>query len=278
MTKRTDIHRPSVINPADYTLVDGPEAFHDFGSASGICRHCGHAIRYAVRFTHIPSGQRVNIGSDCANFIDTSDRIAYEIKRMKVAARNARIAAKYEQKWIDSRENMEDNYPDLASFMEDNDWDNEKFSFLISMKEAYDRFGGLTPAQITATDKIVTKRIERSIERAMEPLPEKSAPTGRVTVDGTIISTRVDDGIYGSVRKILVKLTDGNKVWGTCPAEVENYVMGWRESDQEIDRETLDARKYVGTMVEFTASFTVSDKDEHFAFYKRPTKVQVISE
>jgi len=66
---------------------------------------------------------------------------------------------------------------------------------------------------------------------------------------------------------MLDKETDGNKVWGTVP---EAAFLNDPESGSTLP---LDALK--GREVEFTAAVERSRDDEHFGFYKRPTKVTV---
>lgn len=260
MTKRTDVHRPSAILPQDYELVEGLGGFQDYGYPGGGCAHCGHAIRYAVRFKHLPSGDILDFGEDCANLIDLENRVAYIVQRMKNAAREQAMKDRAEKQWFERREDMEDSDPDVVEWMETQNWDLEKFAFLNDMKWAFDKYGSLTPAQTGAVRKIMARRIEQAEARLNEVLPTTPAPEGRVEVEGEIVYTKYDSDANFPALKMLVKLTDNNKVWGTVPRAIE-------EAQGQLK----------GTKVKFTAAFTRSNTDDHFSFYKRPTKAEVIN-
>ena len=93
---------------------------------------------------------------------------------------------------------------------------------------------------------------EREATRQAEHAAAEDVPEGRVEIAGVIVSTRVDDGFYGRVIKMLVRDDRGFKLWGTLPASLE-------------DAET-------GSHVSFTATVTPSDDDPKFGFFKRPAK------
>ena len=93
---------------------------------------------------------------------------------------------------------------------------------------------------------------EREAIRQAEHDAAEDVPEGRVEIAGVIVSTRVDDGIYGLVTKMLVRDDRGFKLWGTLPASLE-------------DAET-------GSHVSFTATVTPSGDDRKFGFFKRPAK------
>jgi hypothetical protein len=110
---RTDVHRPSVLDPADYQAVGSfdlhdtegysyiePEyADHDFAETRhgswrddsyGRCQHCGHHLRHGEVFVHIPTGELLAVGLQCATKLDLPDRDAVkdrEIGRRRVLAR-----------------------------------------------------------------------------------------------------------------------------------------------------------------------------------------------
>ena len=76
---------------------------------------------------------------------------------------------------------------------------------------------------------------------------------------GVVLTTRWQDNPFGygaSTLKMLVKLDDGNKVWGTMP----NTLI-------EIDTDK-------GDRIRFTATAEVSEDDDHFGFFKRPVKAE----
>lgn len=262
-TKRTDVHRPSAIRPQDYQLVDGLGQFEDYEYPAGRCAHCGHAIRYAVRFDHIPTGERLDLGQECAELVDTENRVAYIVDRMKKAAREKAKAERAQKDWFERREQMENEYPDVVEWMEDHNWENESFGFLNDMHWAFDRYGSLTEAQTKAVQRIMAKRIEQAAAKLDEVEPTDPAPFGRQAIEGEIVTVKAPDpDAMFPAWKMMVKLDDGNKVWGTIPATLKDAVEHYR-----------DLR---GKRVAFTATFEVSKDDEHFAYYKRPTKGEVL--
>jgi len=267
MTKRTDVHRPSVISPEDYKFVEGLAGYHDYRYPASRCAHCGKAIRYAIRFDHLPTGNRIEVGEECANYLDSPDRISYLIKQLKTAARNAAKKEKAEMQWFERREVMEEQAPDVVEWMEEHQWNTERFDFLHSMKAAYERWGSLTERQIDSVRNIMQKRAEqaaRQLEEAEQLESAPAAPEGRQTVTGQIVSVKWHDSYYGRVCKMLVKLLDGNKVYGTVPESIHEYVA---------DTENAS---YNDLWVRFAGTFTRSETDEHFSTFKRPAKVEVI--
>lgn len=83
------------------------------------------------------------------------------------------------------------------------------------------------------------------------------APAGKVHVTGVLTFTKVEvDPYYGPSEKMLVTLENGSTVWGTLPKALSVEM---------------------GSKVEFTATFTVSN-DFHHAFFKLPSKVKNLME
>lgn len=88
-------------------------------------------------------------------------------------------------------------------------------------------------------------------------------PTGRVVIEGTVLSTKSVEqqaGPYGTqwVTKMLVQADEGWKVWSTLPS-------------------SLPASTDKGDRIRFTATVTASDDDPTFGFAKRPAKAEVLS-
>ena len=82
------------------------------------------------------------------------------------------------------------------------------------------------------------------------------APTGRVTVTGTLQSTRTEHTRYGAVTKMLVKADEGFTVWGTMPKGL--HAKG-------------------GDHIEFTATLKPANDPTH-AFFSRPAKAQQLND
>lgn len=269
--KRVDVHRPSVIDPADYELAapmpglpwfkSGP--YCDNGVVGKSCDHCGHALRYYVRFVYKPTGQVVSFGEDCADHIGVADsRSALEFNRLRERARKDEREAKEKLEIAERIAQFTQNHPDLVEWMNNHNWETEKFGFLLDMQRALVQYGYLTTAQKNATEKIVTKRREQLVERLNAPQPTTLAPEGKVTVTGTILNARHDS--MWDQTKMRVELDDHNVVYGTMPGNIESAIF----------EGVYDYSKAKGKRVEFTANFT--RKEDHFSYYSRPSKAKVV--
>jgi len=107
--------------------------------------------------------------------------------------------------------------------------------------------------------------LERAVTRAEEVRarpPASDAPEGKATVTGKVLSTKVQQSMYGSSLKMLVELDDFSKAWGSVPQKLCDL----------LGNDGL----LVGARFTFTADFTRSGDDAKFAFFKRPTKIELI--
>lgn len=84
-----------------------------------------------------------------------------------------------------------------------------------------------------------------------EPVGE--APQGRCQVVGTVLALKETETTWGYSLKMMVKLQDGARVYGTVPSSIRADV----------------AR---GDRVEFTAQF--DRKEQDFAFFSRPSRAE----
>jgi hypothetical protein len=253
---RNDPHRPSVISPEDYEILDGPGAFHYYWNSWSTCAHCGHALKYAVRFVY-KGEETIDIGQDCAMALDTTDRVEYEMVRLRksVAAERMKIAREKENEA--RRAEMLENDPDVVEYLDFVNPSTEKFTFIVSMVEAMDKYGSLTPRQVEAVRNVMQKREEYAVKKLAEIEPTTLAPEGRVQVEGEVLKTKWHySEYYGDTLKMTVKLDDNNKVWGSVPESIHNVEKGQR--------------------VRFTGTFTLSDDDEHFSTFKRPAKAEIL--
>jgi hypothetical protein len=131
----------------------------------------------------------------------------------------------------------------------------ECFRYDLAMK--LKRYGSLTGPQIAAVqrglDRAQARQDEAERMQSVEPLAE-----GRYVIEGEVVSTKTVESDYSAfgTLKMLVKMDDGNKVWGTVPASIECDPKGER--------------------VMFTGTVERSRDDEHFGFFKRPTGATLV--
>ena len=126
----------------------------------------------------------------------------------------------------------------------------EPGTFLFDMKWQVQNRQALTENQVAA----VRRLMERIAADAAVSAP---VVEGRIEVTGEVISTKVQDSVYGTTVKMLVRDDRGFKVWGTVPS-------------------ALLGEGVKGKRVAFSATVKVSDRDETFGFYQRPTKARLV--
>ena len=133
--------------------------------------------------------------------------------------------------------------------------------------------------QIADRPRILAEREARDAARKPVPRTDK-----RVTVEGVIVSAKYDEGGWKDERgndrnffrpeciKIVVEHADGWRVWGTLPGGCYTAPDGKWMPMEKI------AAAVKGKRIKFDARVTVSDKDDKFGFFKRPTKAAIIDQ
>ena len=275
---RTDIHRPSAIQPENYDFVGiwydpgaedvvhgdallelqreeildhmkdkgGKWAMHDHG---GTCMCCGAHASYLAVFHHSESNEYIQVGETCTGKMHQACAAAFASARRSVA--NAREA-------IAGKRKAEKILWDLGMVQA---WDIYKMSSrpdfyeentINDMVRNLVRYGSLTEKQEAFMRKLlntVNNREAIEAQRAAEKAAALDCPKGRMVITGTVLSTKMSDGIYGSVLKMLVKTEGGYTVYGTVPSG-------------------LEAEK--GAVVTFKATLEPSDKDPKHGYFSRP--------
>lgn len=150
---------------------------------------------------------------------------------------------------------------------------DREVEFRVNLAHKVRRYGGLTEAQVAA----VERGLDRQAEREAEEARVAAAPpltTGRQVLEGEVVSHRWQDGQFGAQHKMLVRLDDGCKVWGTVPEAVQDATRPeWDDEGREVAPLVEELK---GARVRFTATVVRSDDDEHFGFFSRPTKAEVL--
>lgn len=140
--------------------------------------------------------------------------------------------------------------------------------FRADLAERLRKFGSLSEAQVAAVERGLAREAERAAEvdraKAAGPLPR-----GRMDVEGVVLSFKDQKSQFGMTLKMLVKLDDGRKLYGTVPLAL----MG--EWDDQGERSNFAE---VGSRVRFSATVEPSGDDPAFGFFKRPTGASVVGE
>lgn len=273
-TNRSDIHRPGAIQPDQYRHfasydvggVDEPSfnmpvvrdivskarenGKHVFG-CPGKCGVCGATFRYGDVWMHEPTGDLVHFGHTCTEkYSMLADDPAF-CAHLEALKRNR--AARIEEKRADDR---------FAFFCAKHDGLAEDFTvdhrIVQDIKRKLRKYGSISDAQINLVRKLATE--VRNPKPAPEPEQHVAAPVSdeRVKIQGRVVSVKVHEGFYGPSLKMTVKVETPNGswlCWGTVPSKEDDIVKG--------------------AVIAFEAKLQSGDTP-HFAFFKRPTKVQII--
>ena len=274
-SKRVDAHRPGAIVPRDYEpilsyLTPGSEPFDSFhmpevralcesigwGRAGGATRMFGHVGKCGVcgaRFRagdvwrHMPTGDLVHLGHDCASKYElVADRSDFDaawesIQRrkavLKEATRRERQYAMFCDHHLGLQRALDLEHP-----------------IARDLKEKLRQYGKLSEKQVA-----LALRLEGEASRP-KPEPEKHvpAPLGRLVVRGRVVSKKTHEGPWGDSLKVVVKIEtpEGSWLcWGT-----------WSYSSDRVD---------VGDVVEFRGTLEAG-REPHFAFFKRPSNAKIV--
>lgn len=254
----------SKIDPALFALAPWPNAYKDADYPCVPCAMCGHMCRWIVGFVHAPSSEIIYVGEDCAHYLDSENLVEKQMKMFKTSQKNkaetlARLAAN--QEWRAANSDVV-NFLHLTEAKETAWREAEKpakikapLPFMLDMVYAYNKYGSLTENQTNAVKKIMVKQAEFDA-RKEEEKPEEPLFGGKRLLEGEVVFTDWRDGYYNErVKKMVVKLLDGNKVWGTVPKSIHQV--------------------RVGEKVSLFGNVEVSKNDENFGFFKNPSKAVV---
>jgi hypothetical protein len=288
---RTDIHRPSAteFDPQDYNLWDVFDLEDEwqrkykmeqvnlllaqgkkFASHqhSGQCGHCGAHIRYAALMIHEPTNTMIYVGEQClGNRFELSKAQFDKLRKMAAlnhdrVRKSERIAALIDSDpWL-----AELTYLNNGGLVDTSD-------FLTSIGHSLVDRGELTDRQYDSVSLALRRQVEklaewarRDAQRAEDDAQAQDAPSGRVHVTGEILSTKYVENAYGGSLKMLVRTSDGYKVWTTVPRDLYGINTPGKPDIDELK----------GSTVELTVTLTPSDDDPKFAFGKRPSNAVLV--
>lgn len=289
---RIDIHRPSVIEPADYEYVAQEYTrVEDLGSAEflraeretihahmnqtggtysqhehgGNCHVCGsvNAV-YTVLFYHKLTNTYIRTGQDCADKLYRDyDGTAFRRNCQNALAAKAGKAKALAYLTEAGIEAAWDVY-----LIPGEDLPLEKNGYEIAFEERtirdiigrLIRYGAISEKQEAFVQTLLERIGNRAkVEAERAAVAEAAAPIPaeydgeRVEVEGTVLGLRHNEH-WGNTQ-MLIAHDDGWKLWGTVADALY-------DGDVELK----------GQLVAFTAKIKVSDDDPKFGFFSRPTK------
>jgi hypothetical protein len=276
LAQRTDPHRKGAIVPGNYEYVlsywtgssQDPDGYgldelmhlqnsgaHFFSGPESVgkCDACGARFGTGDVWHHIPTDEYIHLGHDCAaKYGLLVDRSAFELSLERHRAATAVVL----QRKIndDKRKAFLEANPGLEEDL------NVDHRIINDIASRFVQNCSLSPAQVALVHKIANE--VRNPNPRWTEAPKAQAPTGRVSVAGKVVSTKVVETNFGTAIKMLVviKNPDGSewKAWGTAP---DSILGGGTE-----------AGPLKGHNVAFDAAF--QPKEPGFAFFSRPTKAK----
>jgi hypothetical protein len=170
------------------------------------------------------------------------------------------------------RQNFSSVLRDLKFASKDNSFITDIRSKMIN-KPHYFLPAGLSEKQISAITRCAEgrRKYEQKLEQSARDFTGKipsELENSRVTVEGEILSMKMKDTAYGETMKIILKCGDAEngfwKIYGSMPII--------KEEEEQYGNEKLAD---VGVSIKFDAKIKISDNDESFGFFSRPTKGQL---
>lgn len=222
------------------------------------CQHCGQGnVRYVVSALHKATGEHVCFGDICCerlNFENHDKFRAAQIRSRAQAAIKRAQLEKAQAEFLAANQSFAEAFTEIRS----NPDAHEHNHFAGNIVSKFLAYGNLSEKQVAAFISSIARDLKRSADREAEAVMSIVIPPiveGKTTMTGEILSIKTHYSDFGACLKMLVKLNDGNKVWGTLPSGLDEAA--------------------VGDKVTFTATVTKSDKDDHFGFFKRPTRAGI---
>lgn len=130
-------------------------------------------------------------------------------------------------------------------------------NFLSDLYVKLNSEGVLSEKQIEVIKNAYNNHVSLEEKKAVDAKNASPCPEGRVDITGEVITTKWKSSYYGDTLKMLVRSTDGYKVWGSVPTSLASVKKG----------ETI----------KFTATLEKSKDDETFGFFKRPAKASIVT-
>jgi len=213
---------------------------------TGKCSVCGTPFVYGDVWKHIPTGEYIHVGHQCAaKYSLMADRSAWDMHINHLKAETAiQIQKKLNQ---ERREAFLEEHPTVKDDIE------LDHPIIADLKINFKKWCGLTEKQL-----ILLTKLANDVRNPKPEEPKANAPEGREKFTGEVVSLKLKNYSFGDLWRITVKVTTDNGIWlawGTCPKALLT----------EDSKESIK-----GKQVDMTATLTPSDDKPFFAFFKRP--------
>ena len=226
--------------------------------SAGNCYVCGAHCSYMAAFYHRPTNTVIKTGLDCADNLEMGDATAF--RRNVTRGLEAQAGKRKAIKFL-ADNNLTAAWDIASAPCPTDERGNCRFEELTirDIVSKLVKYGSISEKQVAFLARLLTGITNRAALQAARAAAQEAAapcPSGKVTIEGTILSLRTQDGPYGSVLKMLVQHDTGFKIWSTVPAAIS------------------DAAK--GSRIRFTATVTPSQDDQKFGFASRPAQASIL--
>lgn len=280
--RRTDVHRPSAINPDDYVFVAVEHVkIESFGDVAVLraereklrshmartggkysshahgdnCAVCGNANAiYTMLFYHPKTNSYVRMGSDCAEKVACGDQRHFRKIVDAVQAAEHAKAGKLKAQGVLAELGLTRAWEIAQAFGVNAELLGHEEGLISNIVGKLANYGNISEKQIEFLHSLLKQidtREERMAQRAAEREAAKPAPTGRVQADVEVLSVKEQETSFGDRWVMTVKSVEGWLAWGSAPAGVER-----------------------GQKITLAATFTPKQDDPKFAFFRRPRVIR----
>lgn len=237
------------------------------------CDVCGAHYRHGSIFTH-ENGSTFTVGETCAEKINAGMTGAQWREHRKHVRRIGRALLDRIQRRREARAYLAIMDPAVRDALR-----SARAHYIVrDLRQKFVRYGPLSEKQEALAVKIAEDLAQEAQDRASRPDPVTApmyADDARATIQGTILAAKFQDSQYGGAYKMLIAIDgpDGRqKLWGTCPQTI--FDQAEKAHGSVPDGGLI--RLLPGATVTFAAKIH-HGTDPDFAFFKRPTKVTLIS-
>lgn len=218
---------------------------------TGKCSVCGANYKYGSVWKHLPTGEHIHVGHDCADKYEMlMDWSSLDLERKRREEMRASVLLR--EKREATRDEFLSKHPGLAeAFAVEHD-------ILRDMASKLYRFGSLSDKQVA-----FALRLADQVRNPPPPEQHVPAPSGRVDFEGTVVAVKDHASDFGMTWKMTVKVVtpEGSWLaWLTVPS------AAWDAIGQNADLR--------GKTIRVRATLSAG-REAHFAFGKRPTLLGV---
>jgi len=299
MKARTDIHRPSAINPEDYSFValenikleepgaccvlqEERKAFAAHQKATGAtyashehggtCHICGAWAEYTAIFHHAATNKYIITGMDCAAKLEMGDPARFRtFRKACLDAKHARAGrakaeqilkeAGLERAWAISEMSFEEAQEAFCPNKTGLDSrPPEEHWTLSSIIGKLVHYGNISDKQVNYL-RVLVERLDSFKERLAKRDAERAS--AKDCPKGRMV-----------IRGVVVSVKEQENDYGTRTVMTVKSPDGWLVWGTVPS--SIGVEK--GDEVEFTATVEPSANDSKFGFYKRPTKARNLTD